>query len=147
MTRILVNDSPENGCFGCSPSNPAGLQLQFHEQAPGLIETPYTAPEHVCGAPGVIHGGIQATLLDEALGMAIHSKYADERIVVTVDFKLRYRRPAPTGTPLILRARHLRAEGRDHYLEGEILDADGKVLTRAEARWCEIPDTRPKASA
>ncbi len=147
MQKTYVNDWPDNRCFGCSPHNARGLQLVFQATEPGVIHTPYTAPDHLCGAAGVIHGGVQAALLDEALGMAIHTKFDDDRYVVTVDFKLRYRRPAPTGTPLILRARHLRHEGKDHFLEGEIVDAGGEVLTLAEARWREIdaPDANPSA--
>jgi len=57
---------------------------------------------------------------------------------VTVDFRLRYRRPVPSGTPIRIRGRFLRCEGLDYFVEGEILDAHGAALTRAEARWRRI---------
>ena len=93
------------------------------------------------GADGVIHGGIQAALLDEVMGVAAHAGAAEgeaEIQIVTADFRLRYRRPAPGGVPLILRARLLRREQRDFVVEGEIVDAEGNSLTRAEARWRQI---------
>ena len=46
--------------------------------------------------------------------------------------------PAPAGAPLILRARLLRREERDFFVECEIVDAEGNTLTRAEARWRQI---------
>lgn len=125
-------------CFGCGPANEHGLRLRFRRVAPGVVEGEYTAPEHQAGAPGVVHGGIQAALLDETLGFAIQAAREPADVdfdIVTVEFSLRYRRPAPTGQPLRLRGRLVRQEGRDFWLAGEIEDASGRLLTQAEARW------------
>jgi uncharacterized protein (TIGR00369 family) len=142
----LVNDYPDNGCFGCSPHNTEGLQMRWVRTGPGAIEGRYAVPCHYEGAPGVVHGGIQATILDETLGQAAHVDDDEGRDVVTVDFRLRYRRPCPTETPLRVRGRHVRTEGRDIFVEGEIVDEEGQVLTTAEARWRRI-DARPGQAA
>lgn len=139
----LVFDDPSNGCFGCSPHNEHGLQLRFTHVEPAAVECRYTAPGHICGAPGVIHGGVQAVLLDEAVGFAVRAREggfepgADPAItpVVTVEFDLRYRRPAPTGVELVLRGEVLRTEGRDYWAAASIRDVAGQVLTEATARW------------
>jgi uncharacterized protein (TIGR00369 family) len=139
----LVFDDPENLCFGCSPHNERGMQVRFTHVEPSAVEGRYTAAAHTCGAPGVIHGGVQAVLLDEAVGFAIHASDGgfdtgdDPAIapVVTVEFNLRYRRPAPTGVELVLRGEVLRSEGPDYYAEASIRDAAGHVLTEATARW------------
>lgn len=132
----IVFDDPENRCFGCSPHNPRGLQLRFRDLGGGEIEARVEAAPDLAGPPGVIHGGIQATLLDEVLGVAAHgSLEREEDDLVTADFRLRYRRPAPLQAPLRLRARIVRREGRSVFVEGEILDEAGTVLTRGEARW------------
>jgi acyl-coenzyme A thioesterase PaaI-like protein len=139
----LVFDHPDNLCFGCSPHNERGMQVRFTHVEPSAVEARYTAAAHTCGAPGVIHGGVQAVLLDEAVGFAIHAHEgdfdtgADPGIapVVTVEFHLRYRRPAPTGVELILRGEILSADGPDYYAEASIQDAAGEVLTQATARW------------
>lgn len=127
-------------CFGCGQDNPQGLRLRFRRIAPDEVLGEYTAPEHQAGAPGVIHGGVQATLLDEVLGYAAHAVREPGVAVdiVTVEFSLRYRRPAPTGEPLRLRGRFLRSEGRDVWVAGAIEDAQGRVLTEAEARWRRV---------
>ena len=70
------------------------------------------------------------------MGVAIHRAGENEEIdVVTAEFKLRYRRPVLTGTPLVVRGTMERSDGRDFWLEGAILDAAGERLTVAEARW------------
>ena len=137
----IVYDEPENRCFGCSPTNEAGLKLVFRETGSGVVESTHVAAAHHCGVPDVVHGGIQAAMLDEVMGAAVHSALGeDDRSIVTVDFTLRYRRPTPTGQPLTLRARHLRSEGRKHFVEGEIEDARGEVLTRASACWYTLDE-------
>jgi acyl-coenzyme A thioesterase PaaI-like protein len=128
-----------NTCFGCGADNEQGLRMTFRELEPGLVETRYTVPDHFRGPDGVIHGGIQATLLDEILGMAVTSALGDGfDNVVTAAFSLRYKRPAPTVAEVLLRARYDRAEGRNHFVTGELLDADGNVCTIAEARWVAV---------
>jgi uncharacterized protein (TIGR00369 family) len=126
-------------CYGCGQKNAQGLRMTFAHLADGTAECVYTAAEHLAGAPGVIHGGVQATLLDEVMGHAIHVGDVDPDLdVATVDFSLRYRRPAPVGVPLVLRARLVRSEGRDFFVTGEIVSPKGEVLTTAEARWRRV---------
>jgi len=141
MSEEWLDLDPEGRCFGCGQANPHGLRLRFRRVAPGVVEGEYTAAEHQAGAPGVVHGGIQAALLDETLGFAAHAARDPEGpdfAIVTVEFSLRYRRPAPTGRPLRLRGRLLRSDDRDFWLAGEIEDEAGRVLTEAEARWRRI---------
>lgn len=138
----IVFDDPENRCFGCSPHNPRGLQMRFRHLGGGEIEARVEAAPDLAGPPGVIHGGIQAAMLDEVLGVAAHQGLEDGAHVVTADFRLRYRRPAPLEAPLRLRARLTRREGRDLFVEGEILGEEGAVLTRAEARWVRLDGGR-----
>ena len=139
-------DALDNMCFGCSPHNERGLQLSFTHVSTSGVRVAYTAPEHTCGTPGIIHGGIQAALLDEAIGFAVfaHDQSAGDpsvetgavrRNVVTVEFDLRYRRPAPTGVELVLQAEVVHVNGKDYLAVGQILAADGTLLTSATARW------------
>ncbi len=140
-------DAPDNLCFGCSPHNERGLQLTFTRAGGSAVQVSYTAPDHTCGAPGVIHGGIQAALLDEAIGFAVYAHdhpagtpgaaggALARRKVVTVEFDLRYRRPAPVGLELTVRAEVVHVRNKDYLAVGEILDADDSVLTAATARW------------
>jgi len=133
--EIQTNDDPGNVCFGCSPHNPRGLRLAFRRTGERAIEVRWRADPEWCGMKGVIHGGIQATLLDEAMGMAAHTGVADGVDLATVDLALRYLRPAPTERELVARARVERAEGRDVWVAAELQDPDGRTLTTATSRW------------
>jgi len=138
--ETVVFDDPENHCFGCSPHNSHGLKLEFTRTAEHIVEIQYTVAEHLCGPANVVHGGIQATLLDEALGFACRTAFdAEEEFkVVTADFSLSYKRPVPTDEPLIVRGEVVRREGRNVFLKGAILNQSGEELTLAEARWVRI---------
>lgn len=139
-------DDPDNMCFGCSPHNQQGLRLTFTHVSPSGVASKYTAPDHICGAPGVIHGGVQAAILDEAIGFAVHAHHeymgdpstADEAAwqkVVTVEFDLRYRRPVPVGVEVGVRAEVVRVSGRNYLAVAEIVGDDDEVLTSATAKW------------
>lgn len=94
----------DSTCFGCSAENPRGLQLDFFRVGEREVECRLTPPDELNGAPGIVHGGVQTTILDEAMGYACHAG-ADEVDVVTVEMHLRFRRPARTGTAMVARAR------------------------------------------
>jgi uncharacterized protein (TIGR00369 family) len=136
MTDPIVHDGPEDYCFGCGQRNEDGLRLSYRRTSEASVECEYTVPEKFRGAEGIVHGGIQATLLDEVMGLAAHSSLRNEpHKIVTVDFRVRYRRPTTIGTPLLIRGRVDRVEDSNMHLTGEIVDADGEVLTEGEARW------------
>jgi uncharacterized protein (TIGR00369 family) len=139
LSEWIVSDGPEDRCFGCGQQNERGLKLRFRRASDGWLEAEYTAPEYYSGPPGVVHGGIQAVLLDEVLGMSIHANADGEDFnIVTADFRLRYRRPVPAETPLMIRGHIARVEEPSYFLEGEIVDPDGAVLTQAEARFRRV---------
>lgn len=134
MSEWIVMDGPEDYCFGCGQRNERGLRLRFRLDTDG-VEAEYEAPKHYAGAPGVLHGGIQAALLDEVQGIAVLTAAGEKARIVTADFRLRYRRPVPAETPLTIRGRMVRAEDPSYFTEGEVVDQSGDVLTQAEARY------------
>lgn len=133
-------DDVNDHCFGCGSENPNGLRLQFAYAGGQCVEARYVAAAHLCGAPNVVHGGIQATLLDEACGFACRTVFPNDPglTIVTAEFSLRYRRPVPTGVPLTLRGEVMRQEGRNIFIEASILDAEGESLTTSDARWVKL---------
>jgi uncharacterized protein (TIGR00369 family) len=140
----IVNDGPYDYCFGCGQRNASGLKLRFRQTGDASVETFYTAPDDFRGAPGVVHGGIQAALLDEVMGMAAHVGLGhDDGRIVTAEFNLRYRRPTPIAEELTVRGEMVRRDGSHLFMEAQILDAEGQLLTEAEARWRLFPGERP----
>ena len=77
------------------------------------------------GAPGIVHGGFVAALLDEALGMATIFSGSTG---MTVELVTRYRSHTPVATPLRLEARLVSTEGRRIRTAGELLCGEDVIV-------------------
>ena len=55
-------------CFACGMHNPIGLKLQFYQTAPDEVTAEFIPPEEYQGYSGILHGGVTAAILDEAVG-------------------------------------------------------------------------------
>ena len=131
-------DERANLCFGCGPSNPYGLHLVF---TTNTSDPDTTAPEAVTvtapvqldsfyeGPPGHIHGGIVATLLDEAMSKLNRPFNV---LAMTRHMEIDYLKPAPLRQPLTLIGRHHRRDGRKLFHHAELQDQSGEVLARAK---------------
>ena len=75
------------------------------------------------GPPGHCHGGIIATILDEAMGKV--NKLRDV-VALTSEIKVNYRRPVPLHKPLRVESREVSMTGRRHVNMAEILTKTGK---------------------
>jgi len=134
-----------NYCFGCGPHNTAGMHLrfQFHGDDP-VVRGAFRMPGRYQGSHKVLHGGIVALLLDEAMGKF---NRLEEIIAPTAELSVEYLRPVPVGRKITVEARRIRQQGRHYWREGAILDEDGKVLARGTGRFVKIGDRVPPAAA
>ena len=91
------------GCFICGLANPIGLKMVFEEDhEKGQVWAEIILSEHYRSYPGIVHGGIIATILDETSGRAIMMETNDPNtFFATAKLSVRYRQPTPTNTPLI----------------------------------------------
>jgi uncharacterized protein (TIGR00369 family) len=87
------------------------------------------------GATGFVHGGIIATVLDEAMSKV--SRFFDVR-AVTAELTVQYLKPVRIGQDLTVEGFNDRREGRQLYHEGEIRDAAGTVLARGRGRFVVV---------
>ena len=130
-------------CFGCGLDNPSGLHLEITEAANRSATCTAIVPRIYAGEPGVVHGGIQATLLDEVLCKAVQydmwSRDIDA-VVVTASMELRFRAACPIDEPLTIRAAVDRIDWPSYHVSGAILDSSGVVVTEATARWRVLGD-------
>jgi acyl-coenzyme A thioesterase PaaI-like protein len=129
----------DGGCFGCSPSNPAGLRLTFRRRD-DAVTTRYAIPDRFHGAPGIAHGGIVATLLDEVSCAAVF--FLQDRFVVTGELTVRYERPCPVETPLDVRGRVTNGHPRYAVVEAEVRQGD-VVLARSSGKFFYQTRTEP----
>lgn len=95
----------------------------------------------ICGHPGIVHGGLLATLLDEGLARCCFPALPN-KVGVTANLSIDYRAPAMADSYTVLRAETVKVEGRKAWVEGRIetLPTDGKepvVLVEAKALFIE----------
>ena len=129
-------DELSGHCFGCGPNNPEGLHLTFtiDEQAHTAAAS-VTLDERYQGAPGYVHGGIIATLLDEAMSKLNRSLGV---LAVTRQMDVSYLRPAPIGARMKVQSHFVRREGRKLFHEAELLSLEDEVLARCSGLWITI---------
>jgi len=127
-------------CFICGLENPVGLQLKIYQVAPGEIETTYTAPDHFQGYPGVLHGGIVATILDEISGRAhMGEDPAAPRFMFTAKLEVKYRKNVPIGKPLRIVGKAGKSKGRMAEGWAGIYDESGELLAEAHTLLIDVP--------
>jgi acyl-coenzyme A thioesterase PaaI-like protein len=118
-------------CFVCGQQNLYGLHLVFRLENNTIVADFQPREEHQ-GFPGVIHGGIVAAVLDEALGRT--SMLADKPVwSMTGRLEVRYRRYVPFGPLLRIRASLESERRRAVQASGKITLAEDEGVTLAEA--------------
>lgn len=126
-------------CFICGLENPVGLKLKIYEVEPGVIETNYTAPEHFQGYPGVLHGGIVATILDEISGRAHMGDPSQPRFMFTAKLEVKYRKNVPIGRPLRIIGKAGKIKGRMAESWAGIYDETGTLLAEGNTLLIDVP--------
>lgn len=123
--NVEVTFPNDGGCFGCSPTHPSGLNLRFRRRGERVLSR-YTIADRFHGAPGVAHGGIVATILDEVSCAAVH--LVTDRWVTTGELTVRYERPCPVEQPLdVVAAIVDRTHPRYWVVEAELHRAGERV--------------------
>jgi len=105
-----------------------------------LVQIQYLGND-LCGHPGIIHGGLLATILDEGLARCCFAALPN-KIGMTANLNINYRAPAPAGAFVVLRAKTTKVEVRKAWVEGHIetLVGEGEkpvVLVEASALFIE----------
>ena len=121
-------------CFVCGRENPVGLHLTFYEDPDtNHVVAPVVIPDAYQGYPGIAHGGILSTILDETSGRAIMVEAEDDPFWVTASLTIRFRKPTPTETPLEVVGWVEEKRRRTAKVAGEIRLEDGTVTVEASA--------------
>ncbi|MHB1793422.1 MAG: PaaI family thioesterase [Acidobacteriaceae bacterium] len=123
-------------CFGCAQENRHGLHLRFNETLDnGGVMSEFRVPRRFEGPPGHVHGGIIATILDEAMGKVNRRRGI---VALTRHMSIDYLRPVPLATKLRAVGWSVKEEGRKHFHAGEIRALNGTVLARAEGVFIAV---------
>ena len=127
-----------NNCFVCGRSNPRGLQMVFFDNGKDEVVADYAVARVYEGYPGVVHGGVQAAILDEIVGRV--SLIEDHhQFMMSVRLEVKYRQKVPVEVPLHVVGRLERLRGRYGRAHGMIYLPDGELATEASMTLVQLP--------
>jgi uncharacterized protein (TIGR00369 family) len=144
---MLLPPNPTNICFGCGGANARGMKLTFEQDdSTKRIRGAFKLGAEYQGGPGFIHGGIIATVLDEAMGKV--SRFRGVR-AVTAELIVEYLKPVSVDAPLLIEAYEVEKTGRNLHYVGEIRNQAGDLLARGRGRFVVIEprESRGKSPA
>ncbi len=129
MKKIL---SDNKKCFVCGIDNSFGLKLSFCDRSAGSgVETVFTPDERYQGWEGIVHGGIIATLLDEAMAKAALSRGLN---VVTAEINIRFKKPAHVMEKIICTGEIETVKKKIVNAKAKVIDPQGKILATATSK-------------
>ena len=117
-----------HNCFVCGPENPIGLKLSFRIEA-GVCRADFTPGPNHEGYPGVVHGGMLFSALDDVMANWLYLQGAR---AYTAKCDIRFKKSVSVGERLHLEGRHLETRGRVVRMEGKALRPDdGELVARS----------------
>lgn len=130
----------KNYCFACGKDNPEGMHLKFVlDRERKRFVSNFRLSKRFTGPPGYCHGGIIATILDDAMSKL--NKLRDV-IAATSELKIQYLKPVPLRIPLRVESRELQKRGRRLVHTAELLNQEGEVLARGRGVFVIIDAKR-----
>ena len=125
-------------CFGCSPDNPIGLRLNFVDEGDIITATWQINPD-LQGYNNVLHGGIQATLLDEIASWYVYVKLKTAGVTSKLDVK--YKKPVyVTKGPILLKARLQEHRHNLADIRAELFDSDHQLCAEGVIQYFTFPE-------
>ncbi len=127
------------GCVMCdnNGSNPRSLALKiFWDEDSGTVRIPCEPDDTWCGYNQVVHGGIVASLLDEAMAWVVKQKSGDWAF--TAEYTIRYKRAVTPKTRYWAVAEVEELNRRKITAQARLLDPDGHVVAQASAVFLPV---------
>ncbi|MBF0451924.1 MAG: PaaI family thioesterase [Candidatus Magnetomorum sp.] len=138
-------------CYGCGRNNPKGLQIKSYWEADeGICR--FLPESHHTAFPKVVYGGLIASLIDcHSICTAMAHAYrlenpdmtsAPDIYFVTAELNVRFLKPTPTETELVLRAHVTECETRKSYVHCSVF-AQNIETARGKVLAVRVPSYRP----
>ncbi len=141
MKKILnpYEKLPGYCCVGCSKHNQHGLQLDFwYDEQNKEVITKWNPKNHLQGYVNVLHGGIQATILDEIASWAINVML--ETGGVTSQLSIRYKKPVMLNSgELTAKAQIVSYEKRLANVHCQLFDSKEQLCAEATVQYFVYP--------
>jgi acyl-coenzyme A thioesterase PaaI-like protein len=124
-------------CFACCPDNQYGLKMTFTEEGDEVV-CRWNPVNHLQGYTNVLHGGIQATMLDEIASWLVYVKL--KTAGVTSSMTTKYRAPVYLDQgEITIRARLKEQTPRIAEIQTFLYNSAGKLCTEALVSYFIFP--------
>ena len=125
-------------CFGCSPDNSQGLQMQFFDAGDSVIST-WEPTNNFEGWHNVLHGGIQATLMVEIASWVVFAKLGTTGVTSKMEVKLTKPMHMDKG-PVKLVARLLEMRRNIAVIAVELFDCEESCCAEGIFHYFTYPE-------
>ncbi|MCT4639131.1 MAG: PaaI family thioesterase [Bacteroidales bacterium] len=138
LNPFSIHDPEHYKCFGCSPKNEDGLQMEFYEDGEYIVSK-WSPKKKFEGYYEVLHGGIQATMIDEIACWVVYVQAKTGG--VTADLNVKYKRPVilSNGT-ITLKAKLKDFQKRLASVDVELYDGEGTLCATGDVRYFVYPE-------
>jgi len=131
-----MSEQEYRNCFICGKDNPIGLQLDFYKDEDDAYCI-WNTDERYEGYPGIIHGGIVSSLLDEVMAKCL---LFEGRKAVTTEINVKFLKAALCGKEYKVIGRIV--NDRKRIIECEAFICDNKdneyIIARASAVFFQV---------
>ena len=129
------------GCLVCGRDNPRGHRINLYvDPESSVVTCSYTPATTDIGFEGIVHGGVIATILDEAMVWA--ATWSGKRFCVCGEFTIRFKKSAMVGEPLHVRAEVVSTRSRLIQTEVTVTDQSGELLAIGSAKYTPLAAER-----
>ncbi|HOZ30317.1 MAG TPA: PaaI family thioesterase [Bacteroidales bacterium] len=133
LKNAFVNSTKDFNCFGCSPNNPIGLKMDFYVDG-DKFWAKWNPDKNYDGWINVVHGGIQACLVDETAEWYIFTKYG--RSAVTSELQIKYKKPLSSASGIIrIEANEISFKRNIAEISLKITDLNNNICTEAIGKF------------
>lgn len=119
-----------------------GMKVEKAENGSSLVVLPLR--EDLLQLYGYVHGGVLASLIDGAVGVAVQSTLKNGEAATTVDLQIMYSRPVKTGV-LSARASLMRRGNTIIFGECRVMDETGELVAHGTATYMVLEKARWQA--
>jgi uncharacterized protein (TIGR00369 family) len=117
----------------------SGFGVEVERASPGEVRLSWTARDEHRNLQGLVHGGVLATLVDMAMGLAVRTVVGETRRHVTIEMTVHYLRPAAPGK-LHAVGTTQRVGRRIAFADGTVFDSNDRILVRATGAYSVTAD-------
>ena len=113
----------------------------------GEMEVAFEVRPEMSNPTGLLHGGIQAAIMDDVIGMTA-ATLGEEGFMLTIDLHVNFLGRVKVGQKVKARAKFVRMGRRIAHAVCEIIDEDGNIVSRGDSNLMKtafVPEYHKKA--